>query len=150
MHQQALEDLLIGNSVEDQWVDRLSSDVQTLISSDNREARLHLRPRELGDLSIRLETNGGQVKVHFTVETAAAQSFIADAAPRLQSMMENRGVRLEQTSVDVGGNSNSNGKGNGGGNDRQDAQPFISKAPRSALTAIASRVARLTAFERYA
>src|SRR3546814_4321090 len=84
--------------------------VEMLISSDNREARLHLRPRELGDLSIRLEMRDGQAKVHFTVETAAAQSFITDATPRLQTMMENRGFKLEQASVDVG----ANGGGKGG------------------------------------
>lgn len=97
-----LDDLLIGNAVEDQWVDQLAADVQTLVNGDRREAQLHLKPRELGDLFIRLETNGNQAKVHFTVETAAAQGFIADAAPRLQSMMESRGVRLEEASVDVG------------------------------------------------
>ena len=97
-----LDDLLIGNAVEDQWVDQLAADVQTLVNGDRREAQLHLKPRELGDLFIRLETNGNQAKVHFTVETAAAQSFIADAAPRLQSMMESRGVHLEGASVDVG------------------------------------------------
>lgn len=97
-----LDDLLIGNAVEDQWVDQLAADVETLVKGDHREARLHLKPRELGDLFIKLETTGNQAKVHFTVETAAAQGFISDAAPRLQSMMENRGVRLEETSVDVG------------------------------------------------
>src|SRR3546814_15572113 len=106
----SLEKLLIGNSVEDQWSDRLAHDVELLISSDNREARLHLRPRELGDLSIRLEMRDGQAKVHFTVETAAAQSFITDGTPRLQTMMENRGFKLEQASVDVG----DNGGGKGG------------------------------------
>ena len=147
-HQHVLEDLLVGNSVEDQWVDRLSHDVQTLISSDNREARLHLRPRELGDLSIKVEMKDGQAKVHFTVETAAAQSFIADATPRLQTMMENRGFRLDQASVDVGGNGA--GKGGTAGHGQQDAQPFMAKAPPSVLAAVASRVAKLTAFERYA
>src|SRR3546814_3635178 len=61
-HQQVMDDLLVGNAVEDQWVDRLSHDVQALIASDNREARLHLRPRELGDLSIKLEMQDGQAK----------------------------------------------------------------------------------------
>src|SRR3546814_11266583 len=106
-----MDDLLVGNAVEDQWVDRLSHDVQALIASDNREARLHLRPRELGDLSIKLEMQDGQAKVHFTVETAAAQSLIGDATPRLQAMLENRGVKLEQSSVDVGGGSDREGQG---------------------------------------
>ncbi|API60798.1 hypothetical protein BSL82_17180 [Tardibacter chloracetimidivorans] len=144
-HQQVMDDLLVGNAVEDQWVDRLSHDVQALIASDNREARLHLRPRELGDLSIKLEMQDGQAKVHFTVETAAAQSLIGDATPRLQAMLENRGVKLEQASVDVGGGSDREGQGR-----QQDAPPFMAKAPPSALAAAVRRTARLTAFERYA
>lgn len=148
-HQAMIEDLMIGNSVEDQWVDRLAQDVETLVSSDNREARLHLRPRELGDLSIRLEMQDGKARVHFTVDTAAAQSLIADAAPRLQAMMENRGFRLEQSSVDVGSGGSSAGQQGSGGNGRQDNQPFV-KVPASELAGIARRVARQTGFERYA
>ena len=148
-HQAMIEDLMIGNSVEDQWVDRLAQDVETLVSSDNREARLHLRPRELGDLSIRLEMQDGKARVHFTVDTAAAQSLIADAAPRLQAMMENRGFRLEQSSVDVGSGGSSAGHQGSGGNGRQDSQPFA-KVPPSELAGIARRVARQTGFERYA
>src|SRR3546814_7475355 len=72
-HQQVMDDLLVGNAVEDQWVERLSHDVQALIASDNREERLHLRPRELGDLSIKTEMKDGQEKEQFTVETAAGQ-----------------------------------------------------------------------------
>src|SRR3546814_17504086 len=120
-----MDDLLVGNAVEDQWVDRLSHDVQALIASDNREARLHLRPRELGDLSIKLEMQDGQAKVHFTVETAAAQSLIGDATPRLQAMLANRGVKLEHASVDVGGGSDREGQGR-----QQDAPPLIANAPQ--------------------
>src|SRR3546814_20541240 len=83
----------------------------------------------------------GQAKVHFTVETAAAQSLIGDATPRLQAMLENRGVKLEQASVDVGGRADREGQGR-----QQDAPPFIAQAPPSALAAAARRADRLTAF----
>src|SRR3546814_19482548 len=59
-HQQVMDDLLVGTAVEDQWVDRLSPDVQALIASDNREARLHLPPPERGDLSTQHEIQEGQ------------------------------------------------------------------------------------------
>jgi flagellar hook-length control protein FliK len=143
-----LDDLLIGNAVADQWVDQLAADVETLVKGDHREARLHLKPRELGDLFIRLETNGNQAKVHFTVETAAAQGFIADAAPRLQSMMENRGVRLEEASVDVGG-----GRQDRGEQPRETAfeQPFSARPRGAASQAETIRaIVRQTAIERFA
>lgn len=143
-----LDDLLIGNAVEDQWVDQLAADVQTLVSGDRREAQLHLKPRELGDLFIRVETNGNQAKVHFTVETAAAQGFIADAAPRLQSMMENRGVRLEEASVDVG-----SGRQDRGEQSRETAfeQPFSTRPRGAASQAETVRaIVRQTAIERFA
>jgi flagellar hook-length control protein FliK len=143
-----LDDLLIGNAVEDQWVDQLAADVETLVKGDHREARLHLKPRELGDLFIRLETNGNQAKVHFTVETAAAQGFIADAAPRLQSMMENRGVRLEEASVDVG-----SGRQDRGEQPRETAfeQPLGAR-PRGAASQVETvrAIVRQTAIERFA
>lgn len=152
-HQQVLEDLLVGNAVEDQWVDRLSNDVQALVSSDNREARLHLRPRDLGDLTIRLNIAEGQAKVHFTVETAAAQSMIADAVPRLQAMMENKGFRLDQASVDLGGQGANAGR-HGAGADHEgreaNAPGFMSKASPTVIAAVARAVTRQTAFERYA
>ncbi|WBX82388.1 flagellar hook-length control protein FliK [Sphingosinicella microcystinivorans] len=143
-----LDDLFVGNAVEDEWVDRLAADVETLVSGDRREARLHLKPRELGDLFIRLETNGSQAKVHFTVETAAAQGFIADAAPRLQSMMESRGVRLEEASVDVGG-----GRQDRGESPRE--TPFgqpLGARPRSAASQAETvrAIVRQTAIERFA
>lgn len=143
-----LDDLLIGNAVEDQWVDQLAADVETLVKGDHREARLHLKPRELGDLFIKLETNGNQAKVHFTVETAAAQGFIADAAPRLQSMMENRGVRLEEASVDVGG-----GRQDRGETPRETAferSPAV--RPRGGVSAAETvrAIVRQTAIERFA
>jgi flagellar hook-length control protein FliK len=146
-HQQVMDDLMIGNAVEDEWIDRLAQDVQALVSSDNREARLHLRPRELGDLSIKLEMHDGQTKVHFTVDNAAAQSLIADASPRLQAMLEDRGFRLSQSSVDVGGGSAGRGGGQGG---QSDGQPLMAKAPPSAVAAATRAAARQTAFERYA
>jgi len=143
-----LDDLLIGNAVEDQWVDQLAADIETLVKGDHREARLHLKPRELGDLFIRLETNGNQAKVHFTVETAAAQGFIADAAPRLQSMMENRGVRLEEASVDVGG-----GRQDRGEQPRETAfESSFGTRPRGAAPQAETlrAIVRQTAIERFA
>lgn len=143
-----LDDLFVGNAVEDEWVDRLAADVETLVSGDRREARLHLKPRELGDLFIRLETNGNQARVHFTVETAAAQGFIADAAPRLQSMMESRGVRLEEASVDVGGGRQDRGEPP---RETPFGQPLGGR-PRSAASQAETvrAIVRQTAIERFA
>lgn len=143
-----LDDLFVGNAVEDEWVDRLAAEVETLVSGDRREARLHLKPRELGDLFIRLETNGSQAKVHFTVETAAAQGFIADAAPRLQSMMESRGVRLEEASVDVGGGRQDRGEPP---RETPFGQPLGAR-PRSAASQAETvrAIVRQTAIERFA
>ncbi|MEA3538473.1 MAG: flagellar hook-length control protein FliK [Pseudomonadota bacterium] len=143
-----LNDLFVGNAVEDQWVDQLAADVQTLVNGDRREAQLHLKPRELGDLFIRLETNGNQAKVHFTVETAAAQGFLADAAPRLQSMMESRGVRLEEASVDVG-----SGRQDRGEQPREvPTEPSFGGRPRGAASQAETvrAIVRQTAIERFA
>ena len=152
-HQQVLEDLLVGHAVDEQWVDRLSRDVQALVASDNREARLHLRPRELGDLAIRLNIADGQAKVHFTVESAAAQALIAEAVPRLQSMMESKGFRLDQAAVDVGGQGTGAGR-NGAGAGQADGQrtepASMARAPAAAVEAAVRAAARQTAFERYA
>src|SRR3546814_13657655 len=59
-HQQVIDDLLVGNAVEDQWVDRLSHAVQALIASDTSEARPHSRTRALGDPATNLEMQDGQ------------------------------------------------------------------------------------------
>lgn len=143
-----LDDLLIGNAVEDQWVDRLAADVEALVSNDRREAHMVLRPRELGEMSIRLETNAGQAKVHFTVETAAAQGLITDAAPRLQAMLEDRGVRLEGASVDVGGRQDGGERGERGEPPRE--APSSTKPRSAAQPEIIRQSVRQTAIERYA
>ncbi|MBB4632817.1 flagellar hook-length control protein FliK [Sphingosinicella soli] len=143
-----LDDLFIGAAGDEAWVDQLAADVETLVRGDRREAQLHLKPRELGDLFIRLETNGNQARVHFTVETAAAQGFITDAAPRLHSMMETRGVRLEEASVDVGG-----GRQDRGEQPRETpADPLFGSRPRSAASQAETlrTLVRQTAIERFA
>ncbi len=144
-----LDDLLVGNAVDDAWVDQLAADVETLVKGDRREAQIHLKPRELGDLFIRIETQGSQAKVHFTVETAAAQSFIADATPRLQSMMENRGVNVQETSVDVGGGRQDRGEQP---REAQAGQPFGTRqrGGGAAPTETVRTIVRQTAIERFA
>lgn len=97
-----LDDLMIADAVQDQWLDRLASDIQTMVQGDHKLANLKLMPENLGTLAIQIEMDQQQTNVRFTVESQAAQQAIAEATHKLVAIAEQNGVKLDQATVDLG------------------------------------------------
>jgi flagellar hook-length control protein FliK len=96
-----------------------------------RETRIALVPDALGKVDIAVRQDGERVHVHFTAETQAARQILSDAQPRLTELAESRGIRLGQTSVDIG-----QGGANPQSGQRHDAQrPQVPSAPPRARAA---------------
>lgn len=146
----ALEDLLIADAADGAWLDRLASDIRMLADGEHREAHLKLNPPSLGDMDIRLDLDGRNARVHFTVETAAAQTLIADGASRLATLVEANGLKLDGATVDLG-----QGRREEREPPADHAEPFHTqpRTPRAAPPELARAVARTriaAGYERYA
>jgi flagellar hook-length control protein FliK len=142
-----LDELLVGSGEDAAWLDRLADDIKLLADGDRREAQVRLSPRALGDMGVRLELEGRAARVHFTVETAAAQGMIADNSSRLVQLVEANGLKLDGATVDLGSRRD----------DREGAPqpqpaPEFQRAPRASATLIeaVARTRVATAAERFA
>ncbi|MGR5542894.1 flagellar hook-length control protein FliK, partial [Vibrio campbellii] len=56
-------------------------------------------PPELGRMQIRMNMNGDNATVHFTVANSQARDVIEQAMPRLREMLAQQGLQLGDTSV---------------------------------------------------
>ena len=117
------------------------------IQTGGREARLQLRPVDLGRLDVRIRVDGGQVTASIAAESAETLSVLEAHAPELRAWLSkdgNESVELElylmddaakdEPQRDMPGQSGQKGaESRGGGNAR--ASQDISGAPTGTLRA---------------
>lgn len=112
----------------DDWMTAMIERIETIRDSGAmRETRIRLAPDALGQVEISIRQEGDRLQVRINAETPAARALLAEAAPKLADLAEQRGLRLSQTTLDFGA---------GAQGQRERAQP--NPAPRSAPPPAAS------------
>ncbi|MBA4180989.1 MAG: hypothetical protein C0506_10415 [Anaerolinea sp.] len=78
------------------------------------EARLHLRPEALGEVTLHIHTDGDQVRVEIRAERAEAANLLRDHIGDLSQLLGSRGLNLADVQVGLGWQA---------GEDQQNDQP---------------------------
>ena len=122
----------------DNWMGTMIERIETLTAEGGtRETRMRLAPDALGqvDIAIRQDASGA-IEVRIAADTPQARAILADAAPRLAEMAEQRGLKLGGSGVDAGAANTNSGSGG-----REPQRPAPALAPRSAAANDAGDVA---------
>lgn len=90
------------------------------------DTRIRLHPDALGQVEVTLRQDATGTHVHVNAAEPAAAKLLADAQPQLQSLAEQRGLRLAQTDI-AGGNTQ---PGQGWTGDRRQPAPALAAPPR--------------------
>lgn len=77
--------------------------VEFLSQKGETEVRLHLYPKELGQLHVQLQVIEGQVVVRMVAESSQAQNLIQDHLAQLKAAFSAQGLQVDQMTVNVGG-----------------------------------------------
>lgn len=99
---------------------------QTVIDQVNKgggEARIHLHPAELGEVLIRVRTDGDKVHLDVHADRLDAQQLLRDHTTDLSSLLGNRGLTLADVNVGFGGQS--------AGNTGRDPHPAPANNPQT-------------------
>ncbi|OEE35402.1 flagellar hook-length control protein FliK [Vibrio genomosp. F10] len=79
--------------------EQVAERVQMMMSKNLKNIDIRLDPPELGRMQIRMNMNGDNTAVHFTVTNQQARDVIEQSMPRLREMLAQQGVQLGDTSV---------------------------------------------------
>ena len=93
---------LAGPAVQHPSVERLAQAVLNTIEKGGGEARIHLQPRELGDVIIHIRAHGDRVEVLVQAERKEAVNVIREHATDLSGLLGQRGLNLADLNVSLG------------------------------------------------
>ncbi len=79
--------------------EKLSEQVQMMMSKNLRNIDIRLDPPELGRMQIRMSMNNDIASVQFTVSNPQAREMVEQAMPRLREMLAQQGLQLSDSSV---------------------------------------------------
>ncbi|NOI65560.1 flagellar hook-length control protein FliK [Vibrio sp. 99-8-1] len=79
--------------------EKLSEQVQMMMSKNLKNVDIRLDPPELGRMQIRMTMNNDIASVQFTVSNPQARDLVEQAMPRLREMLAQQGVQLSDSSV---------------------------------------------------
>lgn len=115
----------------DTGVQKMIDHIETLRDDANaNETRIRLVPDALGGVDVAVRRSGDAVHVHFTADTEATRTLLAQAQPRLVELADARGVRIAGATVDVG-----TGNGGGGHQPHQPAAPITNVSTPTSIEA---------------
>lgn len=97
-------------------VDQVASAVMDRVELGDGEARIHLDPAGLGEVTIHVRTDGDDVRVEVRAEKLEAMNLLRDHTRDLQNLLGERGLNLSDVNVGLG-------RGNGDQAWGQDARP---------------------------
>ncbi len=106
------------NVPKPQWNQRFAERISMLALKGASLARIRLDPPELGPMSVRIQTQGGETSIQFTVNNPIARELVDSGSQRLREMLEQHGFE----SVDVGVNEFKNQHQGEANNDDLDAE----------------------------
>ncbi|GAB2665766.1 flagellar hook-length control protein FliK [Vibrio panuliri] len=98
--------------------DQVAERVQMMMSKNLKNIDIRLDPPELGRMQIRMNMNGDNATVHFTVANQQARDMVEHAMPRLREMLAQQGMQLADSSVQQQASGQQQGRyatQNGGG-----------------------------------
>ncbi|GAB4564813.1 MAG: hypothetical protein Kow0047_14860 [Anaerolineae bacterium] len=101
-------------------IQELIDRIQWAVGKNVQECRLHLHPRELGRVDVKLTTNQDRLLLVMKVETADAHTLIQGNLDHLRQSLAERGIRLERCDIvysaggDLAGATSGWGGGPGG------------------------------------
>jgi flagellar hook-length control protein FliK len=81
------------------FAEGMSQQVVVLAQHGIHQAQMSLSPPEFGPVDVRITFANDEASVQMAAPTAVAREAIQDALPRLKEMMEQSGVRLNDTGV---------------------------------------------------
>lgn len=76
--------------------------VALMVRQGVSEARLQLKPADLGQVDIRIEVDGNEARVQMTVQQAQVREALEQLLPRLREALAGQGVELTDATVDHG------------------------------------------------
>ncbi len=85
-----------------QPVDQVASAVIERVDEGGGEARIHLHPVELGEVTIRVHTDGDTVRVAIHAERREAMNILRDHTQDLSTLLGERGLNLSDVNVGFG------------------------------------------------
>jgi flagellar hook-length control protein FliK len=91
-----------------QQVDQVASAVIERVEAGGGEARIHLEPLELGEVTIHVRIDGDEVRIEIRAERPDVARLLRDHSQDLSSLLGSRGLNLSDVNVGVGG-GNANG-----------------------------------------
>lgn len=109
---------------------QLAAHVTTLVRDGLQQARLELNPTEMGPLTVQIQLEGNNARVHLAAENAQTRQALEQAMPQLAGSLRDSGLTLsgggvfeqprQQQPQQQSGQANGNGNGNGNGRGRDD------------------------------
>ncbi|MEQ1439326.1 flagellar hook-length control protein FliK [Fontimonas sp. SYSU GA230001] len=84
-----------------EFVADLGERIEWQLADGVGEARIELHPAELGSLTVRIETQGDQARIHIAAAEAATRSLLSHALPQLRELFASAGINLTRGQVDT-------------------------------------------------
>lgn len=82
-----------------EWAGELGQRLMMMVSSKLKSAEIHLNPKDLGPVEVRIRMHEDKAHVVFTSQVAQTREALEQSVPRLREMLDQNGVGLG--SVDV-------------------------------------------------
>ncbi len=125
-----------------EWAGEMGQRLVMMVSSKLKNAEIHLNPKDLGPVEVRIRMQEDKAHVVFTSHVAQTREALEQAVPRLREMLDQNGVALGNVDVQDHGAHQSHsqeqladGKRRRDGNDGTDGDNLVVNevAPRQLL-----------------
>lgn len=82
-----------------EWAGEVGQRLLMMVSSKIKSAEIHLNPKELGPMEVRIRMHEDKAHVVFTSQVAQTREALEQAMPRLREMLDQNGVTLGNVNV---------------------------------------------------
>lgn len=82
-----------------EWAGELGQRLVMMVSSKLKSAEIHLNPKDLGPMEVRIRMHEDRAHVVFTSQVAQTREALEQAVPRLREMLDQQGVALGNVDV---------------------------------------------------
>lgn len=82
-----------------EWAGELGQRLVMMVSSKLKSAEIHLNPKDLGPLEVRIRMHEDKAHVVFTSQVAQTREALEQSVPRLREMLDQNGVALGNVDV---------------------------------------------------
>lgn len=82
------------------WGQELAVRMRWMLSANSQQANLRLNPAELGNIEIKISTDGDETRLLFVVQHASAREAIEGSLPRLREVLEQSGLSVASSDVE--------------------------------------------------